>query len=247
MAESLIEMAQRLVLTEEEEAEVVVDEVHLQPTEAKVGLCLVGKLLTTRPFNFEAMRTTLSAVWRASKGIVFKTLGDNLFLIQFGHIVDKKRVLINGPWNFDKQLVMLKEFDGDLQPVDITFSSVAFWVHVSNLPLISMTWDVGVLLGNQLGRFVDMEHGEGGIAWGRTLQLRVEINIAKPLRRNLKMAVSRRESVWVTLTYEKLPNFCFHCGLLGHTVRDCENKILGNDEVDGTPLQYGAWLRAETI
>ncbi|GMP72848.1 hypothetical protein CsSME_00030745 [Camellia sinensis var. sinensis] len=164
MAESLSDLARKLVLTEEEEAEVVVEDVHLQPTEAKAGLCLVGKLLTTRPFNFEALQTTLTAVWRASKGIKFKTLGDNLFLIQFGHIVDKKRVRLNGPWNFDKQLVMLKEFNGDLQPLDITFSTMAFWVHVSNLPLISMTRDMGVLLGNQLGSFVDMEYGDGGIA-----------------------------------------------------------------------------------
>ncbi|KAI7999590.1 hypothetical protein LOK49_LG09G01115 [Camellia lanceoleosa] len=109
-----------------------------------------------------------------------------------------------------------------------------------------MTRDVGILLGNQLGRFVDMEYGDGGIVWGRTLRLRVEINIAKPLRRGLKLALSGRESVWVTLTYEKLPNFCFHCGLLGHSIRDCANKILGEGEEVGSPLQYGPWLRAET-
>ncbi|XP_028075299.1 uncharacterized protein LOC114277599 [Camellia sinensis] len=230
MADSLNDLARRLVLTKEEEAEVVVEEVHLQPTEAKVGLCLVGKLLTTRPFNFEALRTTLTAVWRASKGIVFKTLGDNLFLIKFGHIVDKRRVMLNGPWNFDKQLVMWRDFDGDLLPLDITFSTMEFWVHVSNLPLISMTRDVGVLLGNQLGRFVDMEYGDGGIAWGQSLCIRVAINIVKPLRRELKLALSGRESVWITLTYEKLPNFCFHCGLLGHSVHDCSTKILGGKE-----------------
>ncbi|KAI8005551.1 hypothetical protein LOK49_LG07G03173 [Camellia lanceoleosa] len=143
---------------------------------------------------------------------------------------------------------MLKEFNGDLQPLDITFSTMAFWVHVSNLPLISMARDVGVLLGNQLGGFVDMEYGDGGITWGRTLRLRVEINIAKPLRRGLKLTLSGRESVWVTLTSEKLPNFCFHCGLLGHSVRDCANKILGGEEEVGAPLQYGTWLsgRAHT-
>ncbi|KAI8009448.1 hypothetical protein LOK49_LG06G02593 [Camellia lanceoleosa] len=129
--------------------------------------------------------------------------------------------------------------------MDITFSTMAVWVHVSNLPLISMTSDVGVLLGNQLGQFLDMEYGDDGIAWGRTLRLRVEINIAKPLRRGLKLAVSGRDSIWVTLTYEKLPNFCFYCGLLGHSVRDCANKILGGEVEVGAPLQYGSWLRAE--
>ncbi|KAI7985756.1 Calcineurin subunit B [Camellia lanceoleosa] len=153
--------------------------------------------------------------------------------------------MANGPWSFDKHLVMLKDFNGALQPSEITFSTVEFWVHASNLPLISMTRDVGVLLGNNLGQFVDMEYGEGGIAWGRTLRIRVAINIAKPLRRGLKLSLGGRESVWVTLQYERLPNFCFHCGLLGHCVRDCGNRLL-----DGAPrvevrMQYGPWLRAD--
>ncbi|GMP71578.1 hypothetical protein CsSME_00029926 [Camellia sinensis var. sinensis] len=180
MADSIEDLAWRLVLTEEEEAEVVVDEVHIHSTEAKAGLCLVGKLLTLHPFNMDALRSTLTSVWKASKGVVFKTFGDNLVLIQFGHIVDKRRVMINGPWSFDKQLVMLKEFNRALQPSEITFSTMEFWVHASNLPLINMTRDVGVLLGNNLGKFVDMEYGDGGISWERTLRIRVEINIDKP-------------------------------------------------------------------
>ncbi|GMP31149.1 hypothetical protein CsSME_00005483 [Camellia sinensis var. sinensis] len=114
MADSINDLARRLVLTEEEEAEVVVDEVHIQSTAAKAGLCLVGKLLTMCPFNKEALRSTLTLVWKASKGVVFKTLGDNLFLIQFGHVVDKRRMMLNGLWSFDKHLVMLKDFNGAL-------------------------------------------------------------------------------------------------------------------------------------
>ncbi|GMP90113.1 hypothetical protein CsSME_00041385 [Camellia sinensis var. sinensis] len=189
MSDSIEDLARRLVLTEEEEVEVVVDEAHIHSTKAKAGLCLVGKLLTVRPFNMDALWSTLTLVWKASKGVVFKTLGDNSFLIPFGHIVDKCRVMINGPWSFDKQLVMLKEFNGALQPSEITFSTMEFWVHKSNLPLISMTRDAGVLLGNNLGKFVDMEYGDRGISWGRTLRIRVEISIDKPLWRGLKLAL----------------------------------------------------------
>ncbi|KAI7979780.1 Uncharacterized protein LOK49_Contig250G00003 [Camellia lanceoleosa] len=245
MVDSIEDLARRLVLTEEEESEVVVEEGHLHSTEAKAGLCLVGKLLTMRPFNMDALRSTLTFVWKASKGVVFKTLGDNLFLIQFGHIVDKRRVMANGPWSFDKHLVLLKEFNGALQPLEITFSTMEFWVHASNLPLISMTRAVGVLLGNNLGKFVDIEYGDGGIAWGRTLRIRVEINIDKPLRRGLKVALGGRAAVWITLQYERLSNFCFHCNLLGHTMRDCGNRLLEGAPMEEVRLQYGPWLRAD--
>ncbi|KAI8003399.1 hypothetical protein LOK49_LG08G00886 [Camellia lanceoleosa] len=91
-----------------------------------------------------------------------------------------------------------------------------------------------------------MEYGDGGIAWGRTLRIRVEINIDKPLRRGLKLALGGQESVWIMLQYERLPNFCFHCGLLGHSVRDCGNRLLEGAHREEVRLQYGPWLRADT-
>ncbi|GMP86045.1 hypothetical protein CsSME_00038988 [Camellia sinensis var. sinensis] len=160
MEPSIDELTAKLILTEDEEAAVVVEEVHTRPVVDRSWLCLVGRLLTHRPFNTEALRTMLVSVWKPSKGMQFKVMGDNLFLFQFNHIVDKKRVLFRGPWSFDKQLLLLEEFEGSLRPSDIKFTRALFWVHVINLPLFSMTRVVGVLIGNRLGRFVDMELSE---------------------------------------------------------------------------------------
>lgn len=47
------------------------------------------------------------------------------------------------------------------------------------------------------------------------------------------------EETIMPIQYERLPNFCFSCGFLGHTIRDRSNKgDIGN--VDGGKLVYGA-------
>ncbi|KAK0604352.1 hypothetical protein LWI29_014769 [Acer saccharum] len=43
--------------------------------------------------------------------------------------------------------------------------------------------------------------------------------------------------------YERLPSFCFRCGLLGHTVRGCPEGV-GQNLINSNDLLYGAWMRA---
>ncbi|KAK6125282.1 hypothetical protein DH2020_040971 [Rehmannia glutinosa] len=47
------------------------------------------------------------------------------------------------------------------------------------------------------------------------------------------------EEFMVLLTYEKLPDFCYTCGKVGHTWRECADE---DNENQGTT--YGNWLRA---
>ncbi|KAI8016081.1 Uncharacterized protein LOK49_LG05G01337 [Camellia lanceoleosa] len=244
MATPLDDLITKMALTKEEEEAVEGGDNHLKPAEDKSWLCLVGTVLAMRPFNLEALRTTMESVWNPSKGMRTKVIKKNLFLFQFNHIIDKRRVLQNGPWSFDKNIILLKEVTDSWQPSQIAFSTAVFWVQVYDLPLISMTCAVGQILGNRLGKFVDMDFVEGGVAWGQVLRIRAEIDITKPLHRGMKVAFQDRDPVWVTFKYERLPNFCYFCSRLGHGDRECPARMLGDAGAEGHGDQYGAWPRA---
>ncbi|GMP38542.1 hypothetical protein CsSME_00009747 [Camellia sinensis var. sinensis] len=196
----------------------------------KSDMCLVGKLLTRRPFNFDTMKSTLLSVWQPTKGMQVRVIGDNLFFFVFGHVVDKRCVLLNDPWTFDKNLLMLGEMDPNIPPSDIRLTPVQFWVHVCNLPLILMNKEVGQIIGNSVGQFIDMDFQDDGIAWGRTMRIRMAIDVWKPLRPGMKLSLSSADPLWVDFKYERLPIFFHFYGMLGHSDRECVAKLSSADE-----------------
>ena len=54
------------------------------------------------------------------------------------------------------------------------------------------------------------------------------------------MASVEGEKCWVSFRYERLPTFCFQCGMLGHDEKHC---LVPPDQQN--PRQYGDWLRAQ--
>ncbi|KAL5741836.1 hypothetical protein ACOSP7_028568 [Xanthoceras sorbifolium] len=47
------------------------------------------------------------------------------------------------------------------------------------------------------------------------------------------------------LCYERLPNFCFYCGCMGHLLRECHVNKLG--VLEAADLKFGVWLRAPNV
>lgn len=68
------------------------------------------------------------------------------------------------------------------------------------------------------------------------------LDIEQPLKRRMKIKRSVDDSFWVTFKYERLPTFCFICGILGHSDRFCPKlfEASGDDVV----RPYGQFMRA---
>ncbi|TXG53267.1 hypothetical protein EZV62_022436 [Acer yangbiense] len=115
---------------------------------------------------------------------------------------------------------------------------------VSNVPLLCMMKEIVEFLGSLIGKVREIDTGATGDCIGKFLRVRVAIETSKPLRRFLRVDVlGDGEETVMPIHYECLPNFCFHCGMLDHTVRCCQETI-GPDYTVVSDLQYGAWLRA---
>jgi len=54
---------------------------------------------------------------------------------------------------------------------------------------------------------------EGGIYF------HLEINIERPFVLWLPLKLKNGEEKWVDFKFKRLPNFCYHCGKLGHEIR----------------------------
>ncbi|KAL4298146.1 hypothetical protein GQ457_12G019110 [Hibiscus cannabinus] len=92
-----------------------------------------------------------------------------------------------------------------------------------------MNRDMGLRLGGSFGTTLGVDH---------------RVDIRKPLRRCvlLNNGLAKQASP-CPLRYERLPDFCYFCGLVGHVLSSCKTKPAADD---GKKLQYGSWLRVST-
>lgn len=104
----------------------------------------MGRIGGERRVNKEAFRSVLSRIWRLSGSVLFKEVLDNVWVFEFEEIADKRRVLEGRPWSFDRQILVLQEFDGTTPPSQLVFSHSPFWVQVHEMPLLCMNKAVGL-------------------------------------------------------------------------------------------------------
>ena len=152
-------------------------------------------------------------------------------------------ILDRSPWSFDKRLVMVKRFTNDVSPENVTFQRSPFWIRVFNIPIKSMNATVGNYIANEIGIPLLVDAPKSGLAWGPFLRIRVDVDITKPLMRGKMIQIEGMEKGWVQFKYERLPIYCYRCGILGHQERECQKTKKGCFTVNEDDLQFGPWLR----
>ena len=147
-------------------------------------------------------------------------------------------------WSYEKQLVLMQEFEGELATKEIILKWSPFWIQIFNLPLKSRTKEMGWAIGSKLGEVLEVDVLETGVQWAKCLWVRVWIDVIKRLVWGKKITIEG-QSRWVNSKYERLPNFCYKCGLLSHALKDYSEGLENNNQVKVECMQYGAWLRGE--
>lgn len=118
--------------------------------------CLLVKLLSQKYFNRETFKATMKKFWKPTKSLHFHGMGARLIMVEFEDPSNKKRVIGDGPWNFDKCLILTKEFEGEKQVKNICMEEALFWIQIHDLPLIARNEYVGRCMGVALGRLVEV-------------------------------------------------------------------------------------------
>ncbi|KAL0417526.1 UNVERIFIED_CONTAM: hypothetical protein Sradi_1166100 [Sesamum radiatum] len=120
-------------------------------------------------------------------------------------------------------------------PQEVNLDWADFHTHVHGLPLSKMSKEMAVFIGTQLGKFVDADMDDAGHVWGSHMRIRISIDVTKPLKRVLKIRTTLGDEQLLSFTYERLPNFCYLCGCLGHLSKYCELRFADDFADPGRP------------
>jgi len=138
-----------------------------------------------------------------------------------------------------KELLAVTEFDESKSLDEVDFSFILIWMRVERLSMGLMNRVATKVIGDDVGEFMEVEADRGVVAAGRSLRLKIRLDIQKPLRCGILADLGADKGEWwCPITYEHLPDFCYICGRIGHVDRACSKK-LGKDE----PVPFSGELR----
>jgi hypothetical protein len=132
----------------------------------------------------------------------------------------------------------MAEYDGFTNVDEYKLDKIQIWTRIQGVP-------EGLMKKKALAEKVAMKVGEppisvivqeGRINPLKYLRARVSLDINKPLVRFVPINLKERKKFPVQ--YERLPDFCRFCGLIGHDVKECGDGIHEEKQ-----FQWGDWLR----
>jgi hypothetical protein len=168
-------------------------------------------------------------------------------MFTFGHEVDRQLAFNRRPWTIKGAHLVLKTWPPKLTWQEVTFTSSTFWVQIHGLPRLWLHSDNLLSIRQLVGRVLEVDLVAEPIPqWRKFVRIRIEIEISNPLKPGIFLPRPRLQDVWIGLKYEKLSEFCFKCGVIGHTEKDCslERYLLSNPFGVKFPA-FGEWMRPE--
>ncbi|TXG46618.1 hypothetical protein EZV62_027882 [Acer yangbiense] len=183
-----------------------------------VDHCLVGKVLCGKRVNREAFRSVIEQLWSPFGNVEIEVVGENTFLFYFKNPNDRNRVWQRGPWHFDKSLIVLEKSEGTGDISQLSFSKAEFWVQIHDIDYV-------------------YESKNGEVASGTN----------RPLKRWFRLKLDKSDKVVVVgLKYERLPEFCYACGQIGHGRNECNDEEAKREAIKGPITKFGSWMRASS-
>lgn len=109
---------------------------------------------------------------------------------------------------------------------EVNFTFCPFWIQMHGVPLEGFSLTNARKIASKVGKVDEVEDPLVGNKIIRGfLRARVYVNIEKPLITSFRIPRKDFPDTWVWIHYEKLQDYCYSCGMLGHNKKDCRKKM----------------------
>ncbi|KAJ1388771.1 Zinc knuckle CX2CX4HX4C [Sesbania bispinosa] len=191
-----------------------------------ISLCsksLVGRLLMEKPVHVNSLQNALAGIWCYPKGLIVVEVESKTFQFFFDSESDMERILRGSPWIFRNSWLCLRRWERNQELRTLSFNIVPLKVQIWGLPSHCKTPRMGQRIGACLGEVKESEIFEVRER-GSFIKILVEVDVTKPLKPGINIGSQADGVLWVDFQYERLAQFCYACGLVGHEEDTCVTR-----------------------
>uniref|UniRef100_A0A803PK93 DUF4283 domain-containing protein n=1 Tax=Cannabis sativa TaxID=3483 RepID=A0A803PK93_CANSA len=138
-------------LADEESVVHEFDHISLNHPNDSNSFCLIFKLLTSKTVNPAWIEKAMTNAWTLCFPYQISEYHSGLFLATFQCDGDRRRVLEEQPWHFDKFLIVFTHPDVSPTPTPATVRYVPFWVQAHNIPFGRKSPQLAQFIADEIG------------------------------------------------------------------------------------------------
>lgn len=187
------------------------------------SLCLKALVCTDRMVFSNQFENQMRKLWDVSQETSFKQTAKGTYLIQCTGKKDWSKVLNGGPWVYRQDLVAIDQCDSAEKAASEILHG-ELWVQFHNLQSDDLTEEGFQALTSPIG--VPLSDPVTGFINGKQFfKIKMQVPLNKPLKDKVFIEHPNLGDIFVHTVYEKIGRVCRFCGLLGHEMDGCPDRI----------------------
>lgn len=168
----------------------------------------------------EQVRLALKERWKGLDEFKVVDLPNGYYFINCESQEMQLKLIFDGPWTMNGLILQLAPWQPNFQPTFSRLSTAAVWIQLYHLPAELWEGDILETIAAQFGKLLRIDELTLNLSRAKYARVCVELGLSQPLKRGVWIG-DKDERVFIVALYERLQNFCCHCGVVGHGAGVC--------------------------